>query len=288
MPFKITTQLVIKIILWILFWGLLASLSAPLMAATDGGGRTSKSISFTKSSDLEREVKDMQLKQVDADIMGALNQEGFRMESTMKSTIAAAHIFDSSYVAHNDVTIYDASTELISDFNGDGFYHRFSVSIDADTVYDTSYIYARLYLSFEGGPWNHYATSDNYHIHGDSELDIFVIETELADGFPVGYYDVRIELYDADIDEWLLSYGPYDDASLSSLPLEDSYYDDQMSVISYPVETQVVVAGHGGSMSWGLILLPAVIRFFRRRDLGDEEYPQLKTANSYYKRNIDG
>ena len=279
MSFKITTELVIKITLWILFWGLLASLSAPLMAATESAGRTSKSISFTKSGELEREKKDIQLEQADADIMGVLNQEGFRIESTMKSTIAAVHIFDSGYVAYNDVTIYDASTELISDFNGDGFYHRFSVSIDADTVFDTSYIYARLYLSFEGGPWNHYATSDNYHIHGDSELDTFVIETELADGFPLGYYDVRVEIYDADFDEWLLSYGPYDDASLSALPLEDSYYDDQMSVVAYPVETQVVVAGHGGSMSWGL-LLAAVIGVFRRRDLGDEKDLLLKTSGN--------
>ena len=279
MSFKITTQIVIKITLWILFWGLLASLSAPLMAATESASRTSKSISFTKSGEPEREKKDIQLEQADADIKGALNQEGFRIESTMKSTVAAAHIFDSSYVAHNDVTIYDASIELISDFNGDSFYHRFSVSIDADTVFDTSYIYARLYLSFEGGPWNHYATSDNYHIHGDSELDTFVIETELADGFPLGYYDVRVEIYDADFDEWLLSYGPYDDSSLSALPLEDSYYDDQMSVVTYPVETQVVVAGHGGSMSWGL-LLAAVIGVFRRRDLGDEKDLLLKTSGN--------
>lgn len=276
MPFKITTELVVKIILWVLFWGLLASLSAPLMAATDGASRASRSISFTKSGELEREKKDVQLKQADVDIMDALNTEGFRMESTniptMKSSIRAAHTFDSGYVIQSDVTIYDASADLISDFNGDGFYHRFSVAIDADTVYDTSYIYARLYLSFEGSPWNQYAISDNYHIHGDSELDIFVIETELANGFPVGYYDVRVELYDADTDEWLLSYGPYDDASLSALPLEDSYYDDQVPVVTYPVETQVVVAGHRGSMSWGLLFLPAVIGLFRRRDVADGDH----------------
>ena len=192
----------------------------------------------------------------------ALKKEGFRVESTLR----AARAISSDYVSNADIIIYDASTELISDFNDDGFYHRFSVTIDADTVYDTSYVYARLYLSFEGGPWNHYATSANYHIYGDSELDTFVIETELADGFPPGYYDVRIELYDADFDNWLLSYGPYDDASLSALPLEDSYFDDQSPVAIYPVETQVVVASRGGSISWWLLLLPAVIGVARRRD----------------------
>ena len=262
MPIKITTELVIKIILWVVFWGLLASLSAPLMAATNEDSRISRSISFTKSTELDKAAKDAQFKQADADIMAALKKEGFRVESTLR----AARAISSDYVSNADIIIYDASTELISDFNDDGFYHRFSVTIDADTVYDTSYVYARLYLSFEGGPWNHYATSDNYHIYGDSELDTFVIETELADGFPPGYYDVRIELYDADFDNWLLSYGPYDDASLSGLPLEDSYFDDQSPVAIYPVETQVVVASRGGSISWWLLLLPAVIGVARRRD----------------------
>lgn len=262
MPIKITTELVIKIILWIVFWGLLASLSAPLMAATNEDSRISRSISFTKSAELDKAAKDAQFKQADADIMAALKKEGFRVESTLR----AARAISSDYVSNADIIIYDASTELISDFNDDGFYHRFSVTIDADTVYDTSYVYARLYLSFEGGPWNHYATSDNYHIYGDSELDTFVIETELADGFQPGYYDVRIELYDADFDNWLLSYGPYDDASLSALPLEDSYFDDQFPVAIYPVETQVVVASRGGSISWWLLLIPAVIGVARRRD----------------------
>lgn len=262
MPIKITTELVIKIILWVVFWGLLASLSAPLMAATNEDSRISRSISFTKSTELDKAAKDAQLKQVDADFMEALKKEGFRVESALR----AARAISSDYVSNADIIIYDASTELISDFNDDGFYHRFSVTIDADTVYDTSYVYARLYLSFEGGPWNHYATSDNYHIYGDSELDTFVIETELADGFPPGYYDVRIELYDADFDNWLLSYGPYDDASLSALPLEDSYFDDQFPVAIYPVETQVVVASRGGSISWWLLLIPAVIGVARRRD----------------------
>ena len=267
MPFKITTELVIKIILWVIFWGLLASLSAPLMAATNEDSRTSKSISFTKSAELDKAAKDEQLKQADTDVMAALNKEGFRVESSFR----AAGTISSDYGSTGDIIIYDASTELISDFNDDGFYHRFSVTIDADTVYEISYIYARLYLSFEGGPWNEYATSDNYHIYGDSALDTFVIETELADGFPPGYYDVRIELYDADFDDWLLSYGPYDDASLSALPLEDSYFDDQYPVAIYPVETQVVVAGHGGSASWLILLLPVVISVARRRGFSYEK-----------------
>ncbi len=235
-------------------------LSVPVIAAETGDTRTSKSISFSKSTEIDKASKDAQLKQADADIMSPLLKQGYRAEST----VMALHITTTEYSSHGDITLYDASTELISDFNDDGFYHRFSVTMDVDTIYDTSYVYARLYLSYEGGPWNHYATSDAYHIYGDSELDSFVIETELADGFPPGYYDVRIEVYDADHDEWLLSYGPYDDASLSALPLEDSYYDDQYHTAMYPVETEVVVAAHGGSMSWWLLVIPVLIAVARQ------------------------
>ena len=260
MSFKLNTQVITKIILWTVFWVMLVLLSQPLLASEAIDTRTSKSISFNTSTELDKATKDALLKQVDADIMMPLDTQGFRMESTAKAVL----IVTTSEIHSVDFMIYDALTELVSDFDNDGFYHRFNVLIDVDTVFDTAYIYAELYLSYEGGPWNHYATSDNYHIHGDSELDSFIIETELADGFPPGYYDVRIEVYDADYDEWLLSYGPYDDASLSALPLEDSYHDDIEAVVYYPVETQIVVASHGGSMSWWLFFGPALITVIRR------------------------
>ena len=260
MSFKPTTEVITKIILWTAFWVILFLISQPLLASEDNDTRISKSISFSKISELDKTSKDALLKQVDANIMMPLETQGFRMESTVK----AVQIVTISETYSTDYILYDALTELISDYDYDGFYHRFNVDIDVDTVFDTAYIYAKLYLSYEGGPWNFFAASDNYHIHGDSELDSFIIETELADGYPPGYYDVRIEIYDADYDEWLLSYGPYDDASLSALPLEDSYHDDSDTLVIYPVETEIVIAGHGGSISWVWLMVPALITVTRR------------------------
>ena len=245
-----------KLITWLVIWVMLVLLSSPLMAEEVLQQRISKSISFSQSDNLDKKTKDEQLKQVDADVMEVLSKEGF----SLKSTVRASHADTGSYT---DIIVFDASTDLISDLNYDGFYHRFSVLIDVDTVYETSYVYAQLYLSLEGGPWNHYATSANYHIYGDSESDAFTIETELADGFPPGYYDVKIEIYDADTGQWLVSYGPYEDSSLSGLPLEDSYYDDSYDGDYYPVETNVVVAGHAGALNW-LLLLPLMIVASRR------------------------
>ena len=257
MSFKPDTITVTKFFLWLTFWLVLALLSAPLMAATDET-RQSTTISFNKNSNLDKAVRDEKISQADKDVMPVLNKQGFRIESTVK----ALHIVSNTENYLTDFIIYEATTELISDLNLDGFYHRFNVSIDIDTVYDTAYVYTKIFLSYEGGPWNHYATSDNYHIYNDSELDSFVIETELDSGFPTGYYDIRIEVYDADLDEWLISYGPYDNASLSSLPLQDVYIDDSVLILN-PVESNVVVVAdvHGGAMGWWLLLIPGLILF---------------------------
>jgi hypothetical protein len=239
----------------------LAGLSMPLLAEETASTRTSKSISYTTEVELDEAARKAVLDKADTDVFNALVTEGFRPESAP----AGVYVENITYHYDSDITIYDASTILISDFDDDGFYHRFSVSIDADTLSSTSWVNAKLYLSYEGGPWNYYASSDDFHIHGDSELDIYVVETELAEGFPAGYYDIRIELYDAEYGDWLLTYGPYDDDSLSALPLEDSVYDDVYYSSGYT--TEVIVAGHGGISVWLLAVFGfmGVMRLISRR-----------------------
>jgi len=193
-----------------------------------------------------------------------LQKEGFRTES---GPVTPA-LMSTSYDHYGNYSIYDVETSLVNDFDHDGFYHYFSVSIDADTIFSTAYVYAKLYLSYEGGPWNYYASSDAFHIYGDSPHDAFIVETELAEGFPPGIYDIRVELYDADFNEWILSYGPYEDYSLSALPLEDTHYDKAPVEVIHSIETEVLVTGHG-SMSFWLIpaigLLVALRRYSKNR-----------------------
>jgi hypothetical protein len=239
----------------------LAGFSLPHGAAADTDARAVKSISYAATAVDDETSRQAALDQAETDRMDALVKEGFRSETAP----VGVHIDSIIYVYEGDISIYDASTTLISDLDHDGFYHRFSVGIDADTIYSTSYVYAELYLSYEGGPWNYYASSDAFHIHGDSTLDVFYVETELAEGFPPGYYDVRIELFDADSGEWLLNYGPYDDNSLSALPLEDSVHDDYYYSTAYT--TEVIVAGHGSIDIWlltVLVLSGVLVRCSRR------------------------
>ncbi len=221
-------------------------LVTPLMAETIQEMRVSSSVSYLAD---EKKVAD--LRASEADTMPPLKRFGFRYagrqpEKTIQTRSCGC-----------DGWIFDATTTLLSDVDRDGFYHRFKIAINADTdVYRGQWVYAKLFLSFEGGPWNHYATSADFHIDGHTSLDEFVVETELSEGYPAGYYDARIELYDADSEAWLDTYDALDDSSLSAIPLEDAERD--RGTYEYGVYAT-------GSMGGTSLFLLAVLGLWRVR-----------------------
>jgi hypothetical protein len=92
------------------------------------------------------------------------------------------------------------------------------------------------------------------------------VVTRLLEGYPTGYYDVLIELYDADWDLHVVSYGPNEDGALRALPLEDEQSD-------YVGDAQPVSDSHGGGGSLGLLslFLLTLWRSFSIRPLHDSE-----------------
>jgi len=131
---------------------------------------------------------------------------------------------------------------------------------DADTHYAVADVYAVIYLSYEYGPWNEYAETDDFTLFGASSADDYIVETELVSGYPTGHYDVLIELFDAYDNTFLASIGPEDTSELSLLPLEDSTRD----ALSTGTTQVVVNSGGGGSIGWLLLVgLFAVRMTFR-------------------------
>lgn len=151
-------------------------------------------------------------------------------------------------------TIFDAQVVMSRDDDDDGFYHRLRVNFDPDVSGGEAWVYARLFLSLEGGPWEHIYTTEVFPIIGDASDDAYEVVTRLIDGYPTGYYDVLIELYDADYDLLVLNYGPYEDLDLAVLPLEDSYRD------SYEDHD-----GGGGALGVGMLLLLGITGLGVRR-----------------------
>ena len=167
-----------------------------------------------------------------------------------------------------DFWIYDVDVILFNDDDRDGYYHGIDLLFDADTYFSSAEVYAVLYLSYEGGPWNEYGVTEDFWIYGTSADDEYVMVTELMQGYPTGDYDLLIELFDAWDGSFVASYGPEDTSELAYLPLEDFNRDAPVE------ETRVVVnSGGGGAMdgwllgAFFLVLLAGAIRkIWRRRN----------------------
>ena len=126
------------------------------------------------------------------------------------------------------------------------------ILFDADTIYNSAEVYAAVYLSYEGGPWNEYAVSEDFILFGSSSNDDYVLVTELMSGYPTGDYDLLIELFDAVDGAFLASFGPEDSSELSYLPLEDFNRDAPI------IETRVTVTRGGGGGALGIWMLLAM------------------------------
>ena len=127
-----------------------------------------------------------------------------------------------------------SSTYVTMDYDqdGDGYYSEFSVNFDADTNYNSATVHAQLYLSFDGGPWQLYYTTNYFDLDGWSSNDDYTVQTILTSGFPPGSYDILIDLYDQYDGALVATISSYDTYELAQHYLEDANYDDSQSTNS--------------------------------------------------------
>ena len=163
---------------------------------------------------------------------------------------------------NSDFWFYTVDVVLFNDLDRDGYHHGIDLLFDADTLYAFADVYAVVYLSLDGGPWNEYAVTEDFTIFGTASEDDYVLVTELVDGYPAGSYDVLIELFDAYDDAFLAWIGPEDTSELAFLPLEDAGRD---VVIGPGPDVTVINRGGGGSLGWLLILSLVLAAAARRR-----------------------
>ncbi|WP_228768456.1 choice-of-anchor H family protein [Shewanella sp. TC10] len=172
------------------------------------------------------------------------------------------HVSQQSIIGYRDFDIYEAYSRLFDDFDEDGFYQTFSVTFDADvygfTQGEPANVYAELYLSRNGGPWEHYYSTEVFTIYGDATDDDYELLTTLAQGYKTDYYDVLIDLYELGYEDIVATLSADESDGLYALPLESSdrdevYEDEYVEVI----ESEVIVSG--GSVSWFMLLLPLLL-----------------------------
>ena len=148
--------------------------------------------------------------------------------------------------AHHGFTFYDTEVRLLDDHDGDGFHSRFEVGFDADIDGGSAQVYARLYLTAPNGERIRYHTTDSFWLHGDSQFDRYWVTTELASGYPPGYYQLDLALYDV-FDELVAVTDGSDSGALIDLPLEDAFEDNLVSTGLLVDSLTAVVEGDSDS-----------------------------------------
>lgn len=158
--------------------------------------------------------------------------------------------------------IYNATTRLFDDFDGDGFYTYLRVNFDIDTDFFDADVFVRLFMRGDSRNWVQFYQSGVFTIYGSSASDDYEVETELVAGFPPDDYDILIEVYDADYGDLVVEYGPLESSALSFLPLEDVSFDS-----SFPAPV-TISRGGGGVLGLELLalLLAAATVAWRQRN----------------------
>ena len=234
---KLDRKPVIALLIATALLTVISATSAAAVVEEDGNKRVSNS---THSQGDGREnavvIKESRDEYEPLDSSGESREKtGSRKQSKSSSLQSAS--------ANSDFWFYLADVELYGDSDRDGYYSGIDLLFDVDTYYSVADIYAVAYLSYEGGPWEEYAVTEDFTIFGASGADDYVIVTDLVSGYPKGDYDILIEVFDADTSEFLAWYGPEDTSALAFLPLEDMDRDAPAP------ETRITVNSGGGGAS---------------------------------------
>ncbi len=148
-------------------------------------------------------------------------------------------------------SIYNAFSTLLDDVDLDGYYQTFSVIFDVDlhsnSTINQADVYAELYISKNGGPWEYYFTSDDFSIYGDSTTDEYEVTTTLHQGYASNEYDILIDIYEVGYSGIVATINADDVNGLYALPLESAEFD-----LPYQVQ---VIESHGSGGSWSVISL---------------------------------
>ena len=239
---KLDRKPVIALLIAIALLIVISATSAAAVVESDGDKRISNSTHF-QGDGRENAVAIKESR----DEYEALGSSGESREKTRSRTPSKSSSLQSAS-ANDDFWFYLVDVELYGDSDRDGYYSGIDLLFDVDTYYSVADIYAVAYLSFEGGPWEEYAVTEDFTIFGASGSDDYVIVTDLVSGYPRGDYDILIEVFDADTSEFLAWYGPEDTSALAFLPLEDMERDAPAP------ETRVIVNSGGGGASDVLLL----------------------------------
>lgn len=152
--------------------------------------------------------------------------EGYKLsvEDWSAQTRLSRSRTDSQFKHHSQerpqVWISDIGTSLFDDFDGDGYHSGFSITIDVDSDYGDTEVYAKIYLqsTFDQAALLH--QTSRFAVYGTTTGDEYRIDTEFRNNFALDDYDVMVDIHDAWSDQLLDTANARGFPNLGSLPLE--------------------------------------------------------------------
>lgn len=164
----------------------------------------------------------------------------------------------------SDFWIADIGTLLYRDADRDGYFSGFSLTIDADTQYSHAEVYAAIDMQLPQGTRERLHTTGTFNLYGNSLTDEYRIDIELVQNYPIGHYDLFVNLVDAYDHSVLDTVDASEFSNLSGLPLESEDMDHQPQT-SHPVtpatttpnnNTNIRVTEYSGALNvWALLAL---------------------------------
>jgi hypothetical protein len=220
----------------------------------DAQKAASEALSELATSKLERKTRDQ--------VIAERQQDFTAKADAMNKSMTSASTENSYARRYLEFYIYGASSRLFDDIDYDGFFRTFSVTFDADVFGPYSgqraRVYADLYLSRDGGPWELYFTTEAFTIIDDLSDDEYEVLTTLDVGYNTQYYDVLIDLYEVGYSDIVATISSDDTDALYALPLESADRDHYEQIIS---STRVGISA--GSISAYLMSLLVIVALMR-------------------------
>ena len=166
-------------------------------------------------------------------------------------------------------SIRGVSSQLLIDDDGDGHYSKFRVTFDPDADFDGTFVYAEVWVRPQGGEWIQEHVSDDFLVDASGAADTYTLTADWVSGYPTAFYDVQIDLRDADTGKLVASAGS-ERPELSRIPLEDQARDTRVSTPPANGGGGVVTSReHGGGAlgGWFALALALLLAWARLRPL---------------------
>ncbi len=177
--------------------------------------------------------------------------------------------FESS--SRPQIWISDIGTLLFDDADGDGYHSGFSLTIDVDSEFGDTEVYAKIYLepADEAAIFLH--KTSQFTVYGTTIGDEYRVDSELRNNYAAKDYNVAIDIHDAWTDKLLDTATARGFENLNRLPLESadlnqpSYNGFDSADPDTNGEADVVVTEYAGAFNPTLLFLLVGGMLLRRR-----------------------